>query len=755
MNIRKLTAISILSIIWAVGAVASPKVTLSNSTLLRMAEYESAPTGRSGMPADTVLALVETSSAQALADLGAIGVNTVNIIGDFALVRLPLDKFEKVTDIEDLVSIDFGQPTHLLMDNARRYGKVDDVHKGTEGRQPYTGKGVLVGIIDTGLDPLNPAFLDADGNKRVDMYTYCTEDGEMFHHYTREAMARIETDNENDTHGTHVSGIATGSRIANAIVPKYTKPDETGHYRQEEPGPGDLPYYGVAYDADIMMSGGSFATTALLSSLSAQVSRAAELGKPAVINLSVGTNIGPHDGTSSFSRAVEELGKEAIIVIAAGNEGNANVSFRYKATDYDNRIIRIFIDTKGIKENNKLENHFVEFRTDNPNQKPSVKLIGYNKSTMRDEFAYLVKSTSDPSFSANSYYPFDETIEAKIKKYFMYTNLGGVVRLAPENGNYMGWLYMNGLYPRDTNTDVVLGFELELQPGVTVTGYTTDEAPFTDAGVEGALTGTPEMSISDLATGNNIITVGSYNSRNVFPAIDDQKFYGYNTELFMPSSFSSYGTMDDGSTLPHVAAPGSVVIAPLNRYYTAGHAPNKYSAMVLDPSDNEKMTSYYQAMQGTSMATPFVTGTIALWLEADPTLTVDDVKDIIAKTSIKDKYYDDPENAIKLGAGRIDALEGLKEVLIRRYGTGISDVSTDAASSEGLIDFDGSHVSAFLAGASMVAIKVVSPSGVQVASTTATGSEAVVDMSSLAPGIYIINVTDGGRRSLSRKVALQ
>jgi hypothetical protein len=54
--------------------------------------------------------------------------------------------------------------------------------------------------------------------------------------------------------------------------------------------------------------------------------RAKAAGKPCVFNLSVGSVIGPHDGTDAYNRYMSELGKEMIICIAAGNDGNSPVS---------------------------------------------------------------------------------------------------------------------------------------------------------------------------------------------------------------------------------------------------------------------------------------------------------------------------------------------------------------------------------------------------------------------------------------------
>ena len=83
-------------------------------------------------------------------------------------------------------------------------------------------------------------------------------------------------------------------------------------------------------------------------------------------------------------------------------------------------------------------------------------------------------------------------------------------------------------------------------------------------------------------------------------------------------------------------------------------------------------------MEGTSMATPHVTGIIALWLQANPNLTYADVRDIIKETSIKDKYVTNtdfiPSHDVRqVGSGKIDALAGLQKIL------GTTDIKTVGA----------------------------------------------------------------------------
>ena len=92
----------------------------------------------------------------------------------------------------------------------------------------------------------------------------------------------------------------------------------------------------------------------------------------------------------------------------------------------------------------------------------------------------------------------------------------------------------------------------------------------------------------------------------------------------------------------------------------------------------------YSAESGTSMAAPTVTGTIALWLEADPTLTPAELKDIICRSARTDSFTEAKPD--QFGNGKIDAKRGLELVLLR--GTAIGDISEERRNETGTIYYD-------------------------------------------------------------------
>ena len=140
------------------------------------------------------------------------------------------------------------------------------------------------------------------------------------------------------------------------------------------------------------------------------------------------------------------------------------------------------------------------------------------------------------------------------------------------------------------------------------------------------------------------------------------------------------------------------------------------------------------------MACPVVTGSIALWLEADPGLTVDDVKEIIAKTSTVDadvtEFTGDP---VQWGAGKFNAYEGLKEVLRKQGSVGSLTAKNDRL----LVKTIGENqYNAFVAGADCLDIVVYNISGQPVIRKTAEGDETSINVDGLQRGYYIMQVND-------------
>ena len=124
------------------------------------------------------------------------------------------------------------------------------------------------------------------------------------------------------------------------------------------------------------------------------------------------------------------------------------------------------------------------------------------------------------------------------------------------------------------------------------------------------------------------------------------------------SYYSSYGPDETGISRPDVCAPGSVVISSANRYYA-----NPPNLEYWQPSVYFDGVEYpYCPDLGTSMSAPVVAGAVALWLQADPTLSTADVRDVLWHSSYRDSQVirGNPE---RWGSGKLDIEAGMRYVL--------------------------------------------------------------------------------------------
>ena len=241
----------------------------------------------------------------------------------------------------------------------------------------------------------------------------------------------------------------------------------------------------------------------------------------------------------------------------------------------------------------------------------------------------------------------------------------------------------------------------------------------------------------------NVISVGSYTTAVNFPVLANG-VYGYKFNLDERTGFSSYGTLVDGRVLPDILAPGATLISSINSYLTDGMDASKLNSNYTADFEWNGRHYYWGDMCGTSMASPFVAGCIATWLQAYPGLTPAQAKEVVRKAGVNDEAtLADPK---RCGQGKFNSLKGLLEAV--KY-SGVSDIRADQ--SKLILTNEGGAYTATIAGAASMDVKVYNMAGNLVATASEQGEQATVSTQNLTPGIYIINVNG----SESRRVVVK
>lgn len=663
-----------------------------------------------GVTADSVTVIATLGDDMALENLNRLGVIRSRQ-GDMCIVTMPVDSLHRLGDTPGIVRVAGSRRLHKKLDRARETSTVNAVHDGIELPQGYDGSGVVVGLMDSGLYPSHVTFYDKDGETSRVREIYVFNDYGAVTSYTNPGtIAKFSTDNNEETHGTHVAGIMAGAYSGNG-------------------------YQGVAPGADIVMTASNFDDTSLLLGVEKIIKYAEKVGKPAVVNLSLGDNIGPHDGTNEFSRYLAELGKRGIICIAAGNEGEYKIALNKHFTGTDKSVSSLIVQMDGYGSyGNFIEGSVEMWGDDSSTYTVSVDLYDAAGSKLTNLLSSTGSSlgtvtTVTSTKSAKGY-------NATFAKYY-----SGTVKISsevnPDNDRYNVYVEYNcdgtGTNKSASRPTAYVGFTITGKAGQTVRtycdGYYTEMSSegkqgFTDGGYDGTINGS--------ACGENVVVVGSYTSRTSIPLTSGTA--NYEGTVLDVSSFSSWGTLADGRTLPHVCAPGDMIVSAISTPY--------YNREGYDIAKNGKVvsggkTSYWGPMGGTSMATPFMAGTVALWLQANPQLNYDDVISIIKNSSIKDEYYNRDSNKVHWGAGRLDAAAGIKTVL---RGTGIDNVASNEALQMYVNHVGGNVYEIFVPGELALDVRVCDMRGVESSAVISRdGDTAGIDLSSTTPGVYLIS----------------
>ncbi|WP_235880417.1 S8 family serine peptidase [Polyangium aurulentum] len=278
--------------------------------------------------ADTSGRVAVTVALPPGADARALGL--MPLAKGLGTIRLAPDAVEPFAAAHPELSLSVSPPLQPLLDVSGTWTRVAAFRSATGG----TGKGVVVGVIDTGLDVAHPDFRDAEGRSRVAWMLVAGRtplglhpelEAEFGCSDSKQASCAILSGADIDAintgqldvalpgdvqgHGTHVTSIAAGN---GGLMPNTTSP-----------------YVGVAPEATLVIaspsSASGFQDADILNAARFVFERAESLKMPAVLNLSVGGDFGPHDGTSALEKGLASLVGDdkpgRAIVVAAGNSG--------------------------------------------------------------------------------------------------------------------------------------------------------------------------------------------------------------------------------------------------------------------------------------------------------------------------------------------------------------------------------------------------------------------------------------------------
>ena len=607
----------------------------------------------------TAFVRIDGNAAEVLRQYGCKELASV---GDISIAAIPLSKLGALSCGRQVKRIETGRRCSIQMDTTRLVINAEKVYTGEGLSQSYTGRGVVVGVQDIGFDLTHPNFYSADMSQyRIkalwDQLSRDTIGSTLYvgrDYVGRDALLKLEhpIDGETQTHGTHTAGIAAGSGAE---------------------GDGVIsPYRGMACDADLVLVDNAadnaslidpkdyykftYATDAL--GFKYIFDYAERMHQPCVINFSEGSSQDFHGYDQLYYELLAKLiGPGRIIVSSAGNDGARN-SYIHKNIGKERAGAFIMGNEKRFSCTAKSKQTFT-FRVsvyDNVASPQIVDISTVNVCNAQDSLL-------------------TDSLLVGGKKYI-----------------WRVLAYPNSYDARETAFDFQISSPSKLgdspQVSLQVMGRDADIELYRMSGYMFPHSLDPVLDAGDCrytifspSSSPDVICVGSTSYRTQFVNYLGEKKVYDSGQKGIRSSFSAMGPTLDGRIKPDVMAPGQNIISSYSTFFI--NNPKNVNASVKSDVrhfDYNGRTYAWNANAGTSMSAPVVTGAIALWLQADPTLTPADCLEIFAKTcSHYDTSLSYPNNLY--GYGQIDVAAGLREVL-RRKALGINTIGQKKVSEQ-------------------------------------------------------------------------
>ncbi|MDE5762324.1 MAG: S8 family serine peptidase, partial [Bacteroidales bacterium] len=435
--------------------------------------------------------------------------------------------------------------------------------------------GVILGIVDIGFDYTHPTFYTDPSDKS----TYRVK----------------KVWDQRATTGTNPSGFSYGAEYSgtNAILAAAHDQDNSGTHATHVAGTAGgsgagTDYKGMAPGADMVFVSTNLYATGLIDGISYIEKYAAAQGKPCVVNMSLGSDIGPHDGTTTLNAACNLLARQGLVMVAsAGNSGDTKL--HYGTGVAIGKSANTYLDIDGQEDvyidcwsNNKK--HFVVF---------------------------VVVRDNDQNMAYVSYQTNGKGGKQQIK--YNGTLLATVNADCETNSrNKQPHILMS----LDASPAIEKGYDMMLQFQAV-----SDSVGFHAWISSGEFTqGDTEYTHStSVAASSGVLSVAAYNTRTTWENSEGEGYqYTSVGKVGDIASFSGRGPLVNGLNKPDIAAPGAGIISAGNSY-NVSHV----SASRLIAKTEEGGKEYpWVLQQGTSMSSPAVAGIAALFLQKEPRMDI-------------------------------------------------------------------------------------------------------------------------------------